>query len=280
MTLPAIGGSLSGRVVLVTGASAGNGRAAALALSAAGASVVGMARSGDRLAQVDGVVPLVGDVTVAADRQRAIDTVVAEHGRLDVLVNNAGIGAVGVLTDLTSEQLERLYATNVLAVADLTRLALPHLRAVPQGDVVMMSSVGAWASVPPLTAYCSTKFAVDGLVEGLRRELWRSSVRVHSINPGPVATEWLSRASGWSPGEGEARPSPGVSPDRVGAAVLKAVLAGHPRTLAVPRVLGMARLAQVPPMGALLDIALGLAGRRLTDVGQRMTAARSAPAPK
>lgn len=279
MTLPSHR-PLSGKVVLVTGASAGNGRATAHALAACGATVVGMARSADRLALLDGVVPLVGDVTVAADRQRAVDTVVAEHGRLDVLVNNAGIGAVGFLTDLTGPQLEQLYATNVVAVADLTRLALPHLSAGPQGDIVMMSSVGAWAAVPPLTAYCSTKFAVDGLVEGLRRELWRSGVRVHSINPGPVATEWLSRAAGWSPGEHEARPSPGVSPDRVAAAVLKAVLSGHPRTLAVPRVLGLARLAQVPPVGALLDVTLGLAGRRITDVAQRMTAARSAPASK
>lgn len=183
---------------------------------------------------------------------------------------------MGFLEELTAADLERMYAINVVAVADLSRLALPHLRAA-RGDLVMISSAGAWASIPPLVTYCSSKFAVDGLVEGLRRELWHSGVRVHSVNPGPIATEYMSRARGWSPGENDPRaiPNPGFSPQSVADAVLRSVTAGRPRTFAVPRVFGVARLAQLPPVGFALDVLLGLTGRRLTDRAQAMVDRRT-----
>ncbi|MCU1672569.1 MAG: short-chain dehydrogenase/reductase [Frankiales bacterium] len=274
------GRSAEGRVVIVTGASSGNGRATARTLAENGAIVVAVARSGDRLdvlaAEQPGVEPLVADLTVAEDRVRVVEATVARHGRIDGLVNNAGVGLVGYLEDFSAEDLERLYATNVVAVADLSRLAIPHLRA-SKGDLVMISSAGAWASIPPLVAYCSSKFAVDGLVEGLRRELWHSGVRVHSVNPGPIKTEYMSRATGYSPDENDpvAVPNPGFSPQRVADAVLKALGASHPRTFAVPRVFGVARLAQVPPVGAALDVLMGLTGRRVTDYAQKMVARRT-----
>lgn len=274
------GRSAEGRVVIVTGASSGNGRATARTLAAAGATVVAVARSGDRLDVLAGeserIEPLRADLTVAAERERVIRQTVTRHGRLDGLVNNAGVGLVGFLEDLTAADLERMYAINVVAVADLTRLALPHLRA-SRGDLVMISSAGAWASIPPLVTYCSSKFAVDGLVEGLRRELWHSGVRVHSVNPGPISTEYMSRARGWSPGENDPRaiPNPGFSPQSVADAVHKALTASRPRTFAVPRVFGVARLAQLPPIGFALDVLLGLTGRRLTDKAQEMVDRRT-----
>ena len=276
------GRPVEGRVVIVTGASSGNGRATARTLAQLGATVVAVARSTDRLAALaaeqDGIEPLTADLTVAADRARVITTTLATHGRVDALVNNAGVGLVGYLEDFSSEDLERLYATNVTAVADLSRLAIPHLRAAG-GDLVMVSSAGAWASVPPLVAYCSSKFAVDGLVEGLRRELWHSGVRVHSVNPGPIATEYMSRARGWSPGEDDpvATPNPGFAPQRVADAVVRALSARTPRTFAVPRLFGIARLAQLPPVGFALDVLLGLTGRRLTDGAQDMVDRRNPP---
>jgi NAD(P)-dependent dehydrogenase (short-subunit alcohol dehydrogenase family) len=274
------GRSAAGRVVIVTGASSGNGRRTAATLAAAGATVVAVARSTDRLhalaAEQPGTEPLTADLTVAADRVRVVEETLARHGRIDALVNNAGVGLVGFLEEMTAEDLERLYTTNVIALADLSRLAIPHLRAT-SGDLVMISSAGAWASIPPLVAYCSSKFAVDGLVEGLRRELWHSGVRVHSVNPGPVRTEYMSRARGWSPGEDDptAEPNPGFDPQGVADAVLRALQASRPRTFAVPRFFGVARLAQVPPVGFALDVLLGLTGRRLTDVAQRMVDRRT-----
>jgi NAD(P)-dependent dehydrogenase (short-subunit alcohol dehydrogenase family) len=273
---------LSGRVAVVTGASSGNGRVTARAMAARGATVVAVARSGDRLqalaAEQTGIEPVAADLTIAADRERVIASTIARHGRLDILVNNAGVGLVGYLEDLTAEDLERLYATNVTAVADLSRLAIPHLRA-SQGDLVMVSSIGAWISVPPLVAYCASKYAVDGLVEGLRRELWHSGVRVHSVNPGPMRTEYLSRSRGWSPGEDDpvAVPTPGFSPQRVADAVVRAATADRPRTFAVPRLLGTARVAQLPPFGAVMDVLCGLTARRVTAVAQRMVDRRTPP---
>jgi len=275
--------SIAGRVVVVTGASAGNGRATAEQLQARGATVVGCARDGDRLhaaaAEGGGWLPVVCDVTGAGQREQLVSSVLASHGRIDALVNNAGVATVGMLVDLSSADLERLFATNVTAVADLTRLVLPGMLERGDGDVVMMSSVGAWASVPPIVAYCASKFAVDGLVEGLRREVHGRGARIHSVNPGPVATEWLSRAAWYQPGEGDqaAALSPGVPARWVADAVVTCLQAGRSRTVAVPRSAGIARLASLPPVGALLDAVLGSAAPAIVRQGQRMVGRRTPP---
>jgi NAD(P)-dependent dehydrogenase (short-subunit alcohol dehydrogenase family) len=271
------GRPVTGRVVIVTGASSGNGRATAKTLAAAGATVIATARSTGRLqalaAEQSGIEPVTADLTVPADRVRLVADTVARHGRIDALVNNAGVGLVGFLEDQTADDLDRLYTTNVIALADLSRLAIPHLRR-SGGDLVMISSAGAWASVPPLVAYCSSKFAVDGLVEGLRRELWHSGVRVHSINPGPMKTQYLARARTGVAAAGQ-EPNPGFAPERVADAVLRAVTASCPRTFAVPRLFGAARLAQLPPVGFALDVLLGLSGGRITRVAEAMVDRRS-----
>ena len=161
------------RVVLVTGASSGIGREVALRFARRGDTVVGVARHEPALrelaAEQAGIAVRTCDVTDAAARQALVDDVLAEHGRIDVLVNDAGVGALGYLHELTGHDLDRVYATNVVAVADLTRLVLPGMRERDSGAVVMVSSVSAWVSVPPTTVYASSKFAVEGLVEGLRR---------------------------------------------------------------------------------------------------------------
>jgi len=192
--------------------------------------------------------------------------VLAAHGRIDVLVNNAGVGVLGYLDELGADDVERVYATNVVAVTDLTRLVLPGMRARGGGDVVMISSVAAWASVPPATVYSSSKFAVQGLVEGLRRELRGSGVRVHSVNPAPIATDYLARTADRSPQPGDPdRPTPpGLPPSWVADAVLDAADAGRPTTRSVPRLGGLVRLARVQPVGALLDVVFGRFGRAIT----------------
>jgi NAD(P)-dependent dehydrogenase (short-subunit alcohol dehydrogenase family) len=126
----------------------------------------------------------------------------------------------------------------------------------------MLSSVAAWASVPPATVYSSSKFAVHGLVEGLRRELWGTGVRVHSVNPAPIATDYLARAGGRSPqpGDPDRPPAPGFPSSWVADAVMAAVSAGRSTTRSVPRLGGLVRLARVQPVGALLDLVFGLVG--------------------
>ena len=259
------------RVVLITGASSGIGRETALHFARLGDTVVGVARHEPALREVAdehaGIHQEVVDVTDAAARVDLVDRVLRQFGRIDVLVNNAGVGPLGYLHELTADDVERVYDTNVVAVADLTRLVLPDMLRRSDGTVIMLSSVAAWASVPPMTAYASSKFAVDGLVEGLRRETWGTGVLVHSINPGPIATNYLARAANRSPQPGDPPRSSalGFPASWVAEAVVDAAGARRPVTRSVPRVAGVVRLAQVPPVGAVLDLVFGRFGRLFTD---------------
>ena len=258
------------RVVLITGASSGIDRECALAFARRGDAVVGVARHAPALQELAAAHPGIHvetcDVTDPAERAALVQRVLAAHGRIDVLVNNAGVGVIGYLDELEADDVERVYATNVVAVTDLTRLVLPGMRARGGGAVVMISSVAAWASVPPATVYSSSKFAVHGLVEGLRRELRGSGVQVHSVNPAPIATDYLARAADRSPQPGDPdRPKPpGFPPSWVADAVLDAADAGRPTTRSAPRLGGLVRLARVQPVGALLDVVFGRSGRAIT----------------
>jgi short-subunit dehydrogenase len=269
-------------VVLVTGATAGIGRATAERLAAAGATVVGCARDGERLDAVADRGAEVDlrrcDVTVRGEREDLVRSVLADHGRIDALVNNAGIGWQGLVESMRAEDIEQLYATNVVAVADLTRLVLPGMLARRDGDVVVTSSGAAFVALPPLTVYSSTKYAVHGFVEGLRREVLTRGVRVHSVNPGPVRTEWLARSVGYQPaeGEGQHRLSPGVSPARVAAAVERSLTARWSRTESVPRAIGLGRLLAVQPLRTVVDLGTGLSARALARRGRELAESRGA----
>jgi NAD(P)-dependent dehydrogenase (short-subunit alcohol dehydrogenase family) len=251
------------RVVLLTGASSGIGRESALRFARLGDTVVGVASHEPALRAVadaqPGIEVEVADLLDAAQRADLVERVLARHGRIDVLVNDAGVAAVGLLHELSAEDVERVYTLNVIAYADLTRLVLPAMLARGSGAVVMLSSAAAWVSGPPSTIYASSKFAVDGLVEGLRRETAGTGVLVHSINPGPVGTDYLLRTAEQTrqPGDPEVPLAPGVPVGWVADAVLAVAAASVPRTRAVPRVMGLGRLAQVPPVGFVLDVVLG-----------------------
>lgn len=274
--------AVRGRVVLVTGASAGIGRATAERLAAAGATVVGCARDEERLRALAARVPEIdvrsADVTEPGERAALVSSVLADHGRIDALVNNAGIGWQGLVEDMTAEDVERLYATNVVAVVDLTRRVLPGMLARRDGDVVVTSSGAAFVALPPLTVYSSTKYAVDGFVEGLRREVLTRGVRVHSVNPGPVRTEWLARSVGLQPaeGEGERRLSPGVPPEWVAAAIERSLTRPWPRTASVPRLVGLARLLGVQPFRAAVDLATGVSAGTLARRARELAQSRGA----
>ena len=169
----------------------------------------------------------------------------------------------------------------MIATVDLTRRVLPAMLARGDGDVVMISSGAAFVALPPLTVYSSTKWALDGFVEGLRREVIGRGVRVHSVNPGPVRTEWLARSAGYQPEEGDSaqRLSPGVPAVRVAAAVERVATSGYSRTVSVPRIVGLGRLLGVQPLRAAVDIGVGLSSARLAARGHRMAARRAAPVP-
>jgi NAD(P)-dependent dehydrogenase (short-subunit alcohol dehydrogenase family) len=268
------------RVVLVTGGSAGIGRTTVRRLALDGARVVTCARGGDRLSEalagLPGVTGVVADVADAGDRARLVDRVVDEHGRLDAVVLNAGLGWAGLVEDMPGEVVEGLVAANLTGVVDLTRLALPHLLAAAadrgRGDVVTVSSVAAWSQVPPLTVYSATKAGVHGFVTGLRREVTARGVRVHTVNPGPVSTEWLARGHGSPPASDADVPgrlSRGIGPERVAEAIADCLASSRSRTVSVPRWMGLARLGEVPPVDRLLDVVFSRQTDRIRRVAAR-----------
>ncbi len=274
------------RVVLVTGGSAGIGRSTVTRLARDGARVVTCARDGDRLAEslagLDGVTGTVADVADAGDRARLLAGVLDEHGRLDAVVLNAGLGWAGLVEDMPGNAVERLVALNLTGVIELTRLALPHLlssaAARGRADVVAVASAAAWSRVPPLTVYSATKAGVSGFVSGLRREVAARGVRVHTVNPGPVETEWLARGHGSPPvsdADARGRLSPGIGADRVAAQIAGCLTSPWSRTVAVPRWMGLARLGEAPPVNRLLDLVLSRQADRVRRIAARMVDERT-----
>ena len=186
--------SLAGKCALVTGASSGIGRAVAEGLARRGAKVLAVARSEDKLqglaAEVaaakapGGIVPCVADVTNADDRRRAVQTAVRRFGGLDLLVNNAGVGAFGHFIDLGPDVLRRLFEVNFFAQAEMCREAIPVLAEGDDPVIVNVSSMTGRRAVPAWTDYAASKFAVCGFTEGLRAELVRFGVDVTLVVPG------------------------------------------------------------------------------------------------
>jgi short-subunit dehydrogenase len=272
---------LAGRVALVTGVTAGIGRCLVRDLVAERATVVGCARDGERLAAVAAEVPEL--VTVPCDvrdrdQRAALVRVAQRHGPIDLLIHNAGVGYVGAVADMSADEVDRIVETNLIALIDLTRLVLPGMLRRADGDVLVISSSATWLPVPSLTAYSASKRGVDGFVAGLRREVARQGIRVHSINPGPVATEFHARALGLHPREGDpgVRPTPGgVDPARVARRAVRELGSGRGRTVAVPRVVGVARLLALPPVAQLVERGLRAAAPALIRRGRALAVAHA-----
>ncbi len=188
---------LQGKVALVTGASSGIGEATALALARAGARVAIAARRRDRL---DGVAARIADLrseslVLEADVARTdqAESIVARTvdrwGRLDVLVNNAGLMALSPIDRARVEDWKRMLDLNLLGLMVTTRAALPHMRRQKDGHVVNISSTAGRVANPDASVYAATKFGVGAFSEALRREVYRDNIRVTIIEPGAVATE-------------------------------------------------------------------------------------------
>src|SRR6478735_9361574 len=195
--------ALSGTVALITGASSGIGAATARALAAEGAAVALLARRADRLEELKAEIDASGgtamttptDVTDAEQVAAAVAATVAELGRLDTLVNNAGLLRMGEAAQASLTEWDDLVSVNVSGVLYATHASLPHLIAAaadsPRGvaDVVTISSTGGRVARPGTAVYSLTKFGVNAFSEGLRQELIGKRVRVGLVEPGTVRTE-------------------------------------------------------------------------------------------
>lgn len=200
---------LSNTVALVTGASSGNGAAIATKLAALGAAVVLVARRKDRLEDVaeairnaDGKALVVeADVSDAAAAAAALTDAVAMFGKLDIVVNNAGLMLIGPSVGADLGDWQRMIEANIQGMLNITHAALPHLLAAAQGarqvaDIINLSSVAAFQFTPQNGVYAMTKAAINAYSESLRQEVTQSHVRVGVIEPGAVATELVSHNKG------------------------------------------------------------------------------------
>ncbi len=214
--------ALADKVVAITGATAGIGRATARAVVAEGASAVVGGRRRERLDELeaelgDAVKGVEMDVRDPDASRRLIESAVSRYGKLDALVANAGIGAYGGILDLTDEQLSDMMDTNVAGTVWPIRAAVPHFLEEGRGDIVIVASVAGLRGAGDEAVYAATKFAQVGLAGGLDRELREKGIRVSTICPGGVATEFAM-------GAGRTPDMPGLAdmlrPEDVAAAVV------------------------------------------------------------
>jgi NAD(P)-dependent dehydrogenase (short-subunit alcohol dehydrogenase family) len=187
-----------GRVWLVTGASSGFGRAIADAALAAGDTVVGTARRAESLADWTAAAPdraaaVALDLTDARRAPAAVQEVLDRFGRVDVLVNNAGHGQVGAVEETTDEELREIFEVHVFGPAALVRAVLPGMRARRSGAIVQLSSFGGQVAYPGFSAYCATKYALEGFSDALAAEVAPHGIRVLIVEPGSFRTGFAGR---------------------------------------------------------------------------------------
>jgi NAD(P)-dependent dehydrogenase (short-subunit alcohol dehydrogenase family) len=183
------------RVWVITGASSGFGRAIAEAALAVGDIVVAGARRTDALEDLvasapERVTALALDVTDTDRIRKAVAEVLDRHGRVDVLVNNAGRGAIGAAEETSDSELRHLMDLHFFGPAALTRAVLPGMRERGTGAIVQMSSMGGRFTVPGVGAYSATKFALEGWSEALAKEVGRFGIRVLIVEPGAFRTSF------------------------------------------------------------------------------------------
>jgi NADP-dependent 3-hydroxy acid dehydrogenase YdfG len=187
--------NIKGKVVAITGASSGIGEATARLLAERGAHIVVGARRTERLEKLVADINARGgnarfravDVTSREDTQAFVDFAKTEFGRIDVLVNNAGVMPLSNMAEAKVDEWDRMIDVNIRGVLHGIAAVLPDMKARGNGQIVNVASIGAHVVVPTGAVYCATKYAVWAISEGLRQE--NPDIRVTTISPGVVATE-------------------------------------------------------------------------------------------
>jgi NAD(P)-dependent dehydrogenase (short-subunit alcohol dehydrogenase family) len=181
-------------VALVTGASSGIGKAAALALVEAGFEVIGTSRNTSGVAPLDEVTFVDLDVTRDESVSNAVGRVIERFGRLDVLVNNAGSGAAGAAEESSVAQDQRVFDINFFGLVRMTKAVLPHMRAGGQGRIINISSVLGLVPAPYMASYAATKHAIEGYSESVDHEVREHGIRVLLVEPAYTRTGFDAKA--------------------------------------------------------------------------------------
>ncbi len=238
---------MNSKVALVTGASSGIGEATALKLKALGYTVYAAARRVDRMRLLAnaGVHVLAMDVTDDTSMQAGIKEIIAQSGRIDVLVNNAGYGSYGAVEDVPLDEARAQFDVNVFGAVRLTQLALPHMRSQRAGTIVNITSMGGKIHTPLGAWYHGTKFALEAISDCLRMEVQPFGIDVVVIEPGGIKTEWA-----------------GIAADKLREVSGLGAYAGQAHAMAEAMVGEVSRKRQSPPELIADTIARAVSARR------------------
>ncbi len=280
------------KVALVTGASSGIGESTALKFKELGYTVYGAARRVDRMQHLtrSDIRILSMDVIDNASMQAGIDTIIAEAGRIDVLVNNAGYGSYGAIEDVPMEEARAQFDVNVFGAVRLIQLALPHMRAQRSGTIINITSMGGKIHTPLGAWYHGTKFALEAISDCLRMEVQPFGIDVVVIEPGGIKTEWagiaadkLKQTSGQGPYAvqanamaqsmiGEASVKRQSPPQIIADTIAKAVTARKPKTRYA---IGFGAKPMIFMRGILSDRAFDGMMRMATGISKALKAQRA-----
>jgi NAD(P)-dependent dehydrogenase (short-subunit alcohol dehydrogenase family) len=196
--------TIAPKTFLITGVSSGLGRAFAVAALEAGHRVVGtvrQARDAEAFAALakDRAHPLVLDVTDFATIPAAVSQAESLAGPIDVLVNNAGYGHEGVLEESSIDDLQRQFAANVFGPVAMMQAVLPGMRERRSGHIINVTSMGGFITMPGISFYCGSKFALEGISEALGKEVAGFGIRVTTLAPGQFRTDWAGRSMDRTP---------------------------------------------------------------------------------
>ena len=259
---------LKNQVAVITGASSGIGRAAAVALARQGARVVLGARRSDRLKEAVEAIRAAGgearavqtDVSRPAEVQHLVEEAVAAFGRLDILVNNAGLGYFGPLESMTIEEARHLFDVNVMGTLCGIQAAVPIMRRQRSGHIINVSSVVGKRATPGLGMYSATKFAQVALSESLRLELADAGIHVSVVYPVSTTTEFFSVAASRSPLKIDPA-GPTYSAEQVAEVLVRCARRPRPEVMVYPPVRLMVILNAVAPR--LMDRILSVYWRKV-----------------
>ncbi len=216
---------ISGKVALITGASEGIGAATAEEFRRRGAKLALAARSAGKLALVGGpeALRIPADVTDPAARERAVAATVERFGRIDILINNAGVGMYVPAFRAPLDGMRAMFELNVFAAVAMTQLAVPHMRRQGSGLIVNVASIAGLVPLPWFTLYSGTKFALCAITDGLRTELRPFGIGALAVCPGYVRTEFQKNVLEGRPPEGLRRKYFTISAAQCAQAIARAV---------------------------------------------------------
>jgi NADP-dependent 3-hydroxy acid dehydrogenase YdfG len=190
--------NLAGKIAVITGVSKGIGLAVANALLQKQCVVYGLGRSNADINHPDFHF-IKTDVRHAEEVRNAIKQITSEQPRIDILINNAGLGYFGFLDDISDEQWHEMFQTNVDGMFYCSKAVLPHMKKNQFGHIINIASTAALEGMPQVSAYCATKWAVKGLSESLFREVRDYRIKVTCVYPGSTKTDFFRNSPGIQP---------------------------------------------------------------------------------